>query len=165
MQTIFNTDERESTIFFSKIYSADVTTVWNYYTQPELLAKWWMPKPWNFELVSQNLQEEGKIHYAAVGPEGEKHYAGATYHEINPNRSISLTDYFTDASGNINTEMPGSDWLIGFTGVEEGTKVTINMHFKNTEELNKTLEMGFREGLLQAADQLQEILSQENHTI
>lgn len=165
MQNIFNIDERELAIFFSKIFSADVTTVWNYYTKPELLAKWWMPKPWKFELVSQDFSEGGKLHYAAVGPNGEKHFSGANYHEIHQNRSISLSDYFTDEKGTLNSDMPASQWLIGFTGVEEGTKVTINIHFKNEEELNKTVEMGFREGLLQAADQLQEILSNETKNI
>lgn len=158
MQNIFTVDENESTLFFSKIYPAEVITVWDYYTKPELLSKWWMPKPWNFELISQDFKDGGKIHYAAVGPEGERHYAGATYNEINPHRSISLTDYFTDENGTINNDFPVAEWLIGFTGVEEGTKVTINIHFKNQEELNKILDMGFKDGLSQAADQLEEIL-------
>ncbi len=158
MQSIFNVDERENTIFFSKIYSADVTTVWNYYTKPDLFEQWWMPKPWKAEVISQDFSEGGKIFYAAVGPNGERHYSGGTYNEIHQNSSILMTDYFADEAGNINSEMPITDWLIGFTGVEEGTKVTVNMHFKSAEDLQKTLDTGFREGLMQAAEQLAEIL-------
>lgn len=157
-QIIFNVDEGASTIFFSKIYSAKVTEVWENYTNPELLKLWWMPNPWSFELVSQDFTPGGKIHYAAVGPNGEKHYAGAEYNEITKNRSISLKNFFTDKSGEINQEMPITEWLIGFTGVQDGTKVTINMFFKNQGDLRKILEMGFQEGVEQAANQLQEIL-------
>ncbi len=162
MQTIFNTDEREATIFFSTIYEADVTTVWNCYTNPDLLSQWWMPKPWNFELISQNFAPEGQLLYAAVGPDGEKNYSGQTYNEINQNRSISLSNYFTDESGNTNHELPVADWLIGFTGVEQGTKLTVNIHFKNAEDLNKTLAMGFKEGFTQTAEQLRTILTESN---
>lgn len=162
MQSIFNVDERENTIFFSKIYSADATTVWNYYTKPELLEQWWMPQPWQAKVLSQDFSEGGKILYAALGPKGEKQYSGSTYNEIHQNRSLSITDYFTDESGNIKSEMPVTEWLVGFTGVEEGTKVTINMHFKSAEDLKQTLDMGFREGLLQAAEHLENLLQSKN---
>lgn len=158
-QEIFNIDENALTIFFSKIYSADVTTVWDYYTKPELLEQWWMPKPWKAEVISQDFRDGGNMRYVGVGPNNEKHFAGTDYHEIRQNRSISMTDYFTDENGNPDSQMPVAEWLIGFTGVEEGTKITVNMHYKTLEDLRKTIEMSFKEGVLQAAEQLEEILT------
>ena len=51
-----------------------------------------------------------------------------------------------------------SKWLIDFTGVDEGTKVTVNIHFQSIEAMNQQIEMGFEEGFKTGLNQLEEIL-------
>jgi Fe2+ transport system protein FeoA len=45
----------------------------------------------------------------------------------------------------VNEDAPQSKWLFGFTGVEEGTKVTINIHYQS-EIMQKMMDMGFEGG-------------------
>src|SRR5690606_5205871 len=94
-----------------------------------------------------------------AGPEGERHHAGVRYSEIMFHRSIAWSDYFSDSAGNIDTDKPVVDWLIGFTGVQEGTKLTVNLHFKSTAELEKILNFGFAEGFSAGLDNLEQALN------
>ncbi len=156
---IFNKDFDANSIYVMKIYDADVSKVWNYFTKSELLDQWWAPKPWKCETKTQDFKEGGIWMYAMAGPDGERHYAKVKYGEITEHRSFDGTDSFCDENGNINPDFPEVKWLFGFTGVEEGTKVTVNIHFPSKETLNKLLEMGFEEGFKTGLHQLEEILS------
>jgi len=141
-----------------KIYDADASKVWDYFTKSELLDQWWAPKPWKCETKNQDFKEGGEWLYSMVGPEGERHYAKVNYGEITEHRSFDGVDAFCDENGNINEDFAQSKWLFGFTGVEEGTKVTINIHFSTPEAMNQQLEMGFEEGFKMGLTQLAEII-------
>ncbi|MFP3832386.1 SRPBCC family protein [Chryseobacterium sp. SIMBA_028] len=158
---IFNKDFDSNSVYVMKVYSADVSTVWSYFTQSELLDQWWGPRPWRCETLNQNFKEGGIWLYSMVGPSGEKAYAQFKYGEIMEHRSVDWTSAFCDEKGNVNEDFSGSKWLVGFTGVEEGTKITINIHYQSQEIMKKMLEMGFEEGLKMGLNQLEEIL--DNH--
>jgi uncharacterized protein YndB with AHSA1/START domain len=155
---IFNKDFESNTVYVMKIYHTDVSKVWNYFTKAELLDQWWAPKPWKCETKKQDFKEGGVWLYSMVGPEGERHYAQVKYGEIMEHRSFDGTDTFCDENGNVNPDFPEAKWLFGFTGVEEGTKVTVNIHFSSTEAMKQLLEMGFEEGFKMGLNQLEEIL-------
>ncbi|MCB4236054.1 hypothetical protein LDL59_16030 [Kaistella anthropi] len=54
------------------------------------------------------------------------------------------------------------NWLIGFTGVEEGTKLTINIHFNSENDMKTILEMGFEEGFKMGLNQLAELINEKD---
>lgn len=159
-EIIFNQDGDSASVYVMKIYNADVSKVWDYFTKSELLDLWWAPKPWKCETRSQEFKNGGTWLYSMVGPYGERHYAQVEYGEITQHRSFDGTDSFCDENGNANPDFPEAKWLFGFTGVEEGTKVTINIHFASEQAMNQILEMGFEQGFKAGLDQLEEILSQ-----
>ncbi|PIF43509.1 uncharacterized protein YndB with AHSA1/START domain [Chryseobacterium sp. 52] len=155
---VFNKDFDSDSVYVMKIYDADVSKVWDYFTKSELLDQWWAPEPWKCETVKQDFKEGGAWHYAMVGPEGEKMYALVQYGEMTEHRSFDGLDYFCDEKGNINKDFESSKWLFGFTGIEEGTKVTVNIHFPSQEAMKKLLEMGFEEGFKMGLTQLEGII-------
>lgn len=154
----FNEDFDSNSVYVMKIYNTEVSKVWDYFTESELLDQWWAPKPWKCETKSQDFREGGTWLYSMVGPEGERHYSLLKYGEIREHRSFDGMDAFCDENGTINEDFPQAKWLLGFTGVEEGTKVTINIHFSSQEALKQLLEMGFEEGFKTGLNQLEEIL-------
>lgn len=157
---IFNKDFDAKSTYVMKIYDADVSKVWDSFTQPELLDQWWGPKPWRCETLQQDFKENGVWLYAMVGPNGEKAYSRSKYGEIMEHRSIDWMSAFCDENGNINEDAPQSKWLIGFTGVEEGTKVTINIHYQSQEIMRKMFDMGFEGGFTMGLAQLEDVLKQ-----
>lgn len=157
-EIVFNKDFDTASIYLMNVYKEDVAIVWDYFTKPELLDQWWAPKPWKCETRKLDFREGGTWNYAMVGPENERHFAGVNYQEITFHRSISCSDFFTDENGNLNTAFPSVNWLIGFTGVEEGTKLTVNIHFNSENDMKQILEMGFEEGFKTGLNQLSELL-------
>ncbi|NML58108.1 SRPBCC family protein [Chryseobacterium cheonjiense] len=158
-EIVFNKDADAASVYIMHIYNADVTEVWNYFTKSQFLDQWWAPKPWKCETKTQEFKNGGIWLYSMFGPEGERHYAKVKYGEITEHRSFDGTDSFCDENGNVNPDFPEAKWLFGFTGVEEGTKVTINIHFASEEAMNQLLEMGFEEGFKTGLNQLESILS------
>lgn len=154
----FNKDFDAKTVYVMKIYNADVSKVWDHFTQAGLLDQWWGPKPWKCETLKQDFSEGGIWLYAMAGPNGEKAYSRSKYGEIIEHRSFDWMSAFCDENGKVNDDSPQSNWLIGFTGVEEGTKVTVNIHYQSREIMSKMLEMGFEEGFKMGLTQLEELL-------
>lgn len=155
---IFTQDQNSASLYIMKVYAADVPLIWDHFTTPELLDQWWAPKPWQCETIKMDFQPDGIWRYMMKGSENERHYGAAQFHEITPNRSFDWTDFFTDEAGNRLQELPSANWLLGFTGVEEGTKLTVNIHFSTKEEMQKILEMGFEEGFKTGLNQLEDLV-------
>ncbi|RMZ60968.1 SRPBCC domain-containing protein [Chryseobacterium nematophagum] len=158
---IFNKDFDSNSVYVMKIYNTEVSKVWDYFTKSELLDQWWAPKPWKCETKKQDFKEGGIWLYSMVGPNGERHYAQVKYGEISEHRSFDGVDAFCDENGTINENFPQAQWLIGFTGVEEGAKVTVNIHFPTVEDMKKQVEMGFEEGFKMGLNQLEVILNNQ----
>ena len=156
---IFNKDLDSATAYISKIYDADVTELWEYFTKSELIDQWWAPKPWKCKTENLDFRENGTWLYAMKGPDGEKQFALASYGEIMPHRSIAWTNAFADEKGKVQTELPQTAWLIGFTGIDEGTRMTFNLHFNSQEEMNQLIDMGFEEGFKMGLNQLEDLLN------
>lgn len=154
----FNEDFDSNSVYVMKIYKSEVSKVWDYFTQSALLDLWWAPKPWKCETKEQDFKKDGTWLYSMVGPQGERHYSLLKYGEITEHRSFDGIDAFCDENGKINEDFPQAKWLLGFTGVEEGTKVTVNIHLQSQEALKQLLEMGFEEGFKTGLNQLEDIL-------
>lgn len=155
---IFNKDFDSNSVYIMKIFNADVSEMWNYFTQSELLDQWWAPKPWKCETKHQDFRKDGSWLYSMIGPEGEKHYAQVKYGEIMEHRSFDGVDNFCDENGQVNPDFPDTRWLFGFTGVEEGTKITVNIHFQSEQAMKQLLEIGFEDGFKRGLNQLEQIL-------
>ena len=157
----FNIDHKAGTLFIMKIFTVPVEDVWSHFTQAALLDQWWAPQPWQCETMQLDFRPEGIWRYAMVSPAHEKHYGGAKFNEIKHHRSFDYIDFFSDSEGNINTDLPSTKSLIGFTGVAEGTKLTINNHFNSPAEMQQLLDMGVEEGLKSALNQLEDLLNKK----
>lgn len=155
---IFNKDFTLNTVYVMKVFQADAPKVWDYFTKSELLDQWWAPKPWKCETVEMTFKEGGVWHYAMAGPDGERMYAQVKYGEITEHRSFDGVSAFCDAKGIINEDLSPPKWLFGFTGVEGGTKVTVNIHFASSEVMKHLMEMGFEGGFTMGLNQLDELL-------
>jgi uncharacterized protein YndB with AHSA1/START domain len=159
---IFNKDDNSATFYIMKVFNVEVSEVWNHFTKAELIDQWWAPNPWKCKTLNMDFTPEGFWNYAMISPENEKNFSGVQFHEINFHRSFDYSAFFTDANGNINKKLSSSNWLLGFTGVEEGTKLTVNIHFKTTDDMTAILEMGFEDGFKMGLNQLENLLNKKD---
>ena len=155
----FSVDKDNRTIAVKREFAAELPLVWDAYTKPEILDRWWAPKPWKARTKSMDFRDGGKWLYSMVGPQGEEHWSVVNYNKIHPQRSFSGDDAFSDDMGTINQEMPQSKWEVTFENKgEDLTQVNFHISFDNLAQLQATIDMGFKEGLATAMEGLDELL-------
>lgn len=159
-ETIYTKDLANKKIKVVREFDAPVEQVWKAWTEPQLLDQWWAPKPWKAVTQSMDFRPGGNWLYYMQGPEGERHYCKIDYENITPNKSYSGTDAFCDENGNVLTEMPSMHWNISFNASGNATKVVVDITFASEADLEKIVEMGFREGFASAHNNLDELLAQ-----
>lgn len=152
----FSVNKENNTITVKKAFDAELPLVWRAYSDPEILDKWWAPKPWKARTKSMDFRTGGHWLYAMVGPNGEEHWAIANYLYVEDQKSFTADDAFTDSDGNINEDMPKSKWDTDFKAVEDHTEVTFHITYPDLGALEATIAMGFKEGLAMAAQGLDE---------
>jgi uncharacterized protein YndB with AHSA1/START domain len=105
-----------------------------------------------------NFVKGGYWLYAMVSPEGQKHWARADILETDEYNSFKVKDGFSDENGNIDNDLPCPIWLVKFEDQGNDCIVRLEISFQNPQELDKLLEMGFREGFTMALENLDELL-------
>src|SRR5688572_10279658 len=158
-ETIYKIDRENKKIKVIREFDAPPEKVWKAWTESELLDQWWAPRPWKAVTQSMKFQQGGQWRYYMQGPQGEKHYCLVNYNTIVPNKSFSGVDAFCDENGNISSDMPSMEWYVQFNEAGNSTRVHIEISFKSEEDLNKIIEMGFKEGFAAAHNNLDEILA------
>ena len=147
-------------LIVTRRFNAPLGKVWQAWTQRELLDKWWAPKPWKTQTQSLDFTPGGQWRYAMVGPDGEKHYCLVNYSEIEDKKSFSGTDAFCDADGNILADFPSTLWYVHFIDAGADTDVRVELVFETEADLEKLVEMGFKEGFTMAHGNLDELLAE-----
>ncbi len=155
----FTVDKTNNIINIKREFAADRPTVWDCYTKSEILDQWWMPHPYKSITKSMDFREGGKWHYAAVGPTGDEHWSITTYVKIIPEQMFLAKDAFGDAEGNVNEQMPQSQWTMNFSDTDNNTLVHGIMQFPDLAQLEQTIAMGFKEGLTMAMENLDAMLA------
>jgi uncharacterized protein YndB with AHSA1/START domain len=160
LQFDFIVNKEAKRIYVIREFDANLGIVWKAWTTAELLEKWWAPKPWKAETKTMDFKEGGYWLYAMVSPEGEKHWSKVNYISISKEKSFTAEDSFSDENGVINTQFPQNVWDNKFSAKNKKTLVEITLTFDSLEDLEKLVEMGFKEGFTLGLNQLDKVLSQ-----
>lgn len=158
-QTIIKKDEAKKQLIITREFDAPVAKVWSAWTEAEWLDQWWAPKPWKANTVKMDFRNGGRWLYYMEGPDGARHYSFADYSNIVPQKSYDALDGFCDEKGNINSGFPRMNWKCNFNGSDNGTIVHIEVNFNELSDMEKIIEMGFKEGFTMAHGNLDELLA------
>lgn len=159
LQFDFTVNKENKTIHVAREFDANLDLVWKAWTTPELLDQWWGPQPWHAETKTMDFREGGHWLYAMVGPEGEKHWSKVSYLSIETEKSFTAKDGFSDENGEINPDFPQNLWKNQFRSQKDRTVVNILLTFDTLEDLEKIIEIGFKEGFTMGLNQLDELLT------
>ncbi len=151
-----------SVLTIERTFNAPLAIVWRTWTEAELLDQWWAPKPWKSETSHMDFKEGGYRLYAMVGPEGERHIARTNYLSIDIHKQFSGEDAFCDQDGKINQEMPISTFNNQFKEQANETFVTVVSEYASEEHLQQVIQMGMKEGLTMAYENLDNVLKKLN---
>lgn len=133
--------------------------VWQLWSDPRQLERWWGPPEWPATFVEHDFVPGGRARYYMTGPEGDKAHGWWTFVSIDEPRTLVYDDGFADDSGAPDESMPA---MRGTVELEPRGPVTL-MHvttlFASTEQLEQVLAMGMVEGMTAAVGQIDAILA------
>lgn len=154
----FTVNKNENAIHVKREFAAARALVWDAWTKPELLDLWWAPKPYQTKTKSMDFREGGSWLYAMMGPEGDTHWCRADYKKVNAPHSFSGLDAFCDEDGNVNQDFPRSLWTNTFEDHGDRTLISIRIEYQQLDDLEKILELGFKEGFSAALENLDQYI-------
>ena len=158
-ETTYTKDAANNRMKAERVFEAPLQEVWKAWTQSDVLDEWWAPKPWKANTQSMDFREGGSWLYYMQGPDGSRHYCRVDYKTIVPNQSFSGIDAFCDENGKMNTDLPRTNWKVEFSNVDNATKVNVELTFDSAADMEKLIEMGFKEGFAMAHTNLDGILA------
>ena len=153
----FKVDKSTSTVFVDKEFDAELSLVWDAFTKQEILDQWWAPKPFISKTIYMDFRVGGRRFYAMVSPEGtEIGWQIFEYTSITPKSNFKCLSVFADQDET--PHLPGSNCDFTFSEQNGVTKVSISIYFESLEELDKMIEMGFKEGFTVTLNELTNVL-------
>ncbi|AXV41004.1 MAG: ATPase [Methanobacterium sp. BAmetb5] len=150
-------------LFITRTFHAPLERVWEAWTNPEAIKKWWGPRGYTTPVVKNDFMVGGSSLYSMRSPEGQDIWSTGVYKDIVPMERIVSTDSFADADGNV---VPAShygmngDWplelMVTVIFQEKNGKTHLTLqHTGFPDNQNKTLaEAGWNESLDKLAEYL-----------
>lgn len=142
----------------TRAFQAPKSLVYDAFTKPEQLVKWWGPKGFTTTVKQMDVRPGGIWHYCMTSPEWGEAWGIATYQEVTPPDRLVYSDAFSDAEGTTNPDLPVSNTVATFTEDSGRTIVTFVTEYATEEDLQKVLEMGVIEGVSSQFERLDELL-------
>lgn len=157
-----------------RVFDSGVKKVWEMWTKPALVKKWWGPKDFTSPTVKINFKVGGKYLYCmrgAASPSSpiKDFWSTGVYKEIIPFKKIVITDSFSDEKGNI---VPASYYgmkgdfplelevILTFEESDGKTKMTLNHIGIPSGEMADATKQGWNSSF----DKIDEILKNQENT-
>ena len=163
MTATTTTQQNETDIVITREFSAPRQTVWDVWTQPKHIEKWFGPKGFDTRVETLDFKVGGRSKYVMVGPDGTEYPANGTFKEIVPIEKIVSTDEFgeeyQEAAAEKNLDLPKGMILTAlFDDLGQSTKLTLITSHPTLEEKNKHEAMGVVDGWNSSLDKMDEYL-------
>jgi len=133
--------------------------VWDCWTMPKHLKKWFTPAPWKTVHAEVDLQPGGRFHFVMQSPEGQDFPNTGCFLEVVKHERLVWTNALLPGYRPATSGAATADDLI-FTAVislkkhGKGTKYTALAIHKNPGDMENHAKMGFQDGWGKALDQL-----------
>lgn len=142
-------------IKITRLYDAPVKMVWDAWTDPEQVAKWWGPRGFTLTTHSKELKPGGIWHYTMHGPDGTDYVNKTLYHEVEKHSRLVY-----DHGGN-DERAPLFRVTALFSESKGKTKLEMTMALPTPEAAAETRKFIKKTGGDSTWDRLAEYLEQE----
>ncbi len=143
------------TLVMTRVYAAPVRLLFQAWSKPEHLMKWFGPVGWPLTLCEVDFRVGGRFRFAMTGSSGVQNTPfGGTYMEIVPNRKIVFDNGF---------EAPGAEKMIMTVTLDEKggkTTLTLSTKFASEKMWIHHVGAGFEQGTGSGLDQLEGVVAE-----
>lgn len=145
-------DPEARTMTITAEFDASVDRVWQLWSDPRQLERWWGPPTHPLTVVDHDLRPGGKVSYFVTGPEGDR-----------------LSGWWqvlvVDVPHHLHFEMGGPDMPTTTIRVSvdehaaDRTRMVLEASFPSSEAMDQLLLLGFAEGMSTAVGQIDDVLT------
>jgi len=154
----FIANKAARTLTVVREFAAPRPLVWDCYTKSELLDQWFAPKPLTTRTKHMDFRAGGYWHFAMITPDGQEYWSRQDYQSIDPINGYTALDGFSDETGQVNPDLPRSTLNVSFTDLSDHTLVTTIVSYASSDDLQKVIDMGMKDGLTSTLERLDELL-------
>ena len=152
------TDAENLTMTVVADLAAPVERVWDAYSDPRQLERFWGPPGWPATFTHSDHTVGGKANYTMTGPRGESASGTWEFVAIDAPRSFTVLDSFADENGTPDPDLPSMRMTFTFEATADGTRMVNTSYFTSAEALEQVVAMGAIEGTKLAISQLDAVL-------
>ncbi|WP_372631777.1 SRPBCC domain-containing protein [Cohnella sp.] len=159
--------ENEKVLVLERVFDAPRELVFAMFKEADHLKHWWGPKGWELPVCSIDFRPGGVWHYCMKCADesqgdfyGMESWGKGVYKEIIEPEKIVYTDYFSDAEGNENPEMPATEVTMEFIDLDGKTKLVSYSEYVSAESLKTVMDMGMLQGITETWDRLEARLNE-----
>ncbi|MDU5949512.1 MAG: SRPBCC domain-containing protein, partial [Paenibacillus macerans] len=114
-QAMVSRVENEKVLVLERVFNAPRELVFSMFKEAEHLKHWWGPRGWEVTVCNIDFRPGGVWHYCMKCMDrnqgefyGMESWGKGVYKEIDEPDRFVYTDYFSDAEGNVNEELPAT---------------------------------------------------------
>ena len=160
MPVISSTKSPEDlTLTITAEFAADTARVWQLWSDPRQLERWWGPPTWPATFTQHDFVVGGKAGYFMTGPAGEKSSGWWRFLAIEKPSRLEFEDGFADEKGEPDTSMGPAEIVVRIEDAAERSRMTIVSRFPTVEVMEQMIDMGMEEGMKLALGQADAILA------
>ena len=143
-------------LVLDRTIEADPQRVWEAWTDPEQVKRWFAPAPWRVAECEIDLRPGGTFRTKMAGPNGEEFDGPGCYLEVIEARRLVFTDALT--AGYRPAPEAFFTVILTIEPSEEGSRYVVRALHASREQRQKHEEMGFYEGWRKCLDQLEQVV-------
>ncbi|MCC4268779.1 MULTISPECIES: SRPBCC family protein [Microbacterium] len=156
--TTVTTDPDALTMTLVGDFAAPVERLWQAFTEPAQLDRFWGPPGWPATFTSFDLTPGGRAQYQMTSPQGEVSRGGWEFTAIDAPHRFEVLDSFLNGDGDVLEGMPTMRVEFLFEATPEGSRLTNITYFDSLDALEQVVEFGAVEGSTLAINQLDAVL-------
>jgi uncharacterized protein YndB with AHSA1/START domain len=149
------TDTTGRELVLTRLIPASPAALYRAWTEPELLKRWFAPKPFAVAEVETDLRVGGATRIVMRGPDGTEFPSRGVYLELVENARIVFTDAYVRAWEP--SAKPFFTGIVTFEPEAGATRYTARVLHWSKEDCAAHEAMGFHDGWGRCADQLAEL--------
>lgn len=157
--TDVNKDLDAQTMTITAEFDAGAERVWEMWSDPRQLERWWGPPSFPATFVDHDLSPGGRATYFMTGPDGEKYHGWWRIEEVEPPNRLRFEDGFADAEGKPNPEMPTTVATVTIAEANGTATMSIQSKFPSREGMEQLIEMQMEQGMTEALNQIDALLA------
>ena len=152
--TLKVTTPTDCEIVLTRVFDAPRNMVFDAFTKPELLKRWFGPRGWNLVTCEVDFRVGGKWRFILQGPDNRKMGMYGVYREIDaPKRTVHMESF---------DDFPGESQVTS-VWIEQDGKTTLiaTVLAASKEARDAVLESGMEHGAAETYDRLAELLASQ----